>query len=75
MQAHFTGLRYGDLKKQVAEMVVSKLEPFQKRYKEISADPGFIDGVLKEGAARVTPIANSTVNLVKNRMGLYTEIT
>jgi tryptophanyl-tRNA synthetase len=73
MQAHFTGLRYGDLKKQVAEMVVSKLEPFQKRYREISAEPGFIEGVLKEGASRVTPIADSTVDLVKSRMGLYTE--
>src|SRR6202162_3963318 len=31
MRAHFSGMRYGDLKKQVAEMVVSHLEPFQKR--------------------------------------------
>ena len=72
MQAHFTGMRYGDLKKQVADMVVSKLEPFQQRYREISSEPGFIEGVLKEGAARVTPIANSTVDLIKRRMGLYT---
>jgi len=72
MQAHFTGMRYGDLKKQVAEMVVSKLEPFQKRYAEISSEPGYIESVLKEGASRVTPIANSTVDLVKSRMGLYT---
>ena len=57
MQAHFSGMRYGDLKKQVAEMVVSKLEPFQKRYSEISSEPGYIEGVLKEGASRVTPIA------------------
>jgi hypothetical protein len=28
-------------------------------------------GVLKEGAARVSPIAKSTVQLVKERMGLY----
>ena len=75
MQAHFSGMRYGDLKKQVAEMVVSKLEPFQQRYREISSEPGFIEGVLKEGAERVAPIANSTVDLVKGRMGLYTEGT
>lgn len=73
MQAHFSGMRYGDLKKQAAEMVVSKLEPFQKRYQEISSEPGYIEGVLKEGASRVTPIADSTVDLVKSRMGLYTE--
>src|SRR6266478_3881895 len=73
MRAHFEGMRYGDLKKQVAEMVVSQLEPFQQRYREIVADPAYVAGVLREGAARVTPIANSTVDLVKSRMGLYTE--
>ncbi len=72
MRAHFSGMRYGDLKKQVAEMVVSKLEPIQARYREIVADPAYLDGVLREGAEAVIPIANSTVELVKRRMGLYT---
>jgi tryptophanyl-tRNA synthetase len=75
MQSHFTGMRYGDLKKQVAEMLISKLEPFQKRYQEVSSEVGYIEGILRDGAARVTPIANSTVDLVKGRMGLYTERT
>jgi tryptophanyl-tRNA synthetase len=73
MRAHFSGLRYGDLKKQVAEMVISKLEPFQRRYREITSEPGYLSGVLRQGAERVTPIADSTVDLVKRRMGLYTE--
>ncbi len=72
MRSHFSGLRYGDLKKQVADMVISKLEPIQKRYHEIMSEPGYLAGVLKEGAERVSPIANSTVELVKQRMGLYT---
>jgi tryptophanyl-tRNA synthetase len=72
MRAHFTGLRYGDLKKQVADMVVSKLEPIQQRYGEITADPAWLDSVLQRGAEAVTPIANSTVELVKRRMGVYT---
>jgi len=73
MRAHFSGMRYGDLKKQVAEMVISHLEPFQQRYREITSDPGYVARVLREGAGRVAPIANSTVDLVKRRMGLYTE--
>ena len=73
MRAHFHGMRYGDLKKQVAEMTISHLEPFQRRYREIMADPGYIPGILREGAARVSPIANLTVDLVKRRMGLYSE--
>jgi tryptophanyl-tRNA synthetase len=72
MQSQFSGMRYGDLKKQVAEMVVSSLEPLQARYREITADPSYLDQILQEGAERVSPIANSTVELVKSRMGLYT---
>lgn len=72
MRENFTGMRYGDLKKQVAEMVVSSLEPLQKRYRDIMAERGYVDRVLREGAERVSPIARSTVQLVKERMGLYT---
>jgi tryptophanyl-tRNA synthetase len=73
MRAHFTGMRYGDLKKQVAEMVIAYLEPFQKRYRELVSDPGYVKGILRQGAERVSPIANSTVDIVKRRMGLYSE--
>ena len=72
MRAHFSGMRYGDLKKQVAEMTISKLEPMQQRYREITADPAYLDGILKRGADTVTPIADATVRLVKERMGIYT---
>lgn len=72
MRSHFSGMRYGDLKKQVAEMVVSHIEPLQKRYREIVSDPGYVASVLRKGADQVTPIANGTVNLAKAKMGLFT---
>jgi tryptophanyl-tRNA synthetase len=65
-------MRYGDLKKQVAEMVIAHLEPFQQRYREITSDPASLAGILRDGAERVAPIANDTVRTVKQRMGLYT---
>jgi len=71
MKREFSGMRYGDLKKRVAEMVISHLEPFQARYRQITSEPGYLAGVLREGAARVEPIANDTVKTVKQRMGLY----
>ena len=71
-RAHFTGMRYGDLKKQVAEAVIGALEPIQKRYQEIMSEPGFVAQVLADGAERVRPIAQDTVNKVKKAMGLYT---
>jgi len=72
MQSHFAGMRYGELKKQVAEMTVCSLEPIQKRYAEIVSDPGYLDKIVSDGAAAVRPIADSTVRLVKERMGIYT---
>jgi tryptophanyl-tRNA synthetase len=71
-RAHFTGMRYGDLKKQVAEAVVSALDPVQTRYRQIMAERGFVAQVLANGAERVTPIAEDTVEKVKKAMGLYT---
>jgi tryptophanyl-tRNA synthetase len=71
MRGHFTGMRYGDLKKQVAEAVVAGLEPMQRRYAEITADPSYLNGILREGAERVRSIADSTTRLVRERMGLY----
>lgn len=73
MKAHFAGMRYGDLKKQVAEAVVAALEPIQQRYSEITADSGYIARVLQQGAERVSPLARDTVEKVKRCMGLYTK--
>lgn len=72
MKNKFAGMRYGDLKKNVADMVVSQLEPIQQRYREITSEPGYLGGILEAGRARVAPIAEETVNLVKSRMGIYT---
>ena len=71
MRSHFSGMRYGDFKKQVAEAVAANLEPIQARYKEITADPSYVGGVLRQGAERVTPMANETVAKVKKAMGLW----
>jgi tryptophanyl-tRNA synthetase len=72
VRAHFAGMRYGDLKKQVADAVIAALEPVQRRYREIAAETGYIAKVLQEGADRITPIADDTVEKVKKAMGLYT---
>ena len=72
MRAHFEGMRYGDLKKTVAEAVVAGLEPLQQRYAGIVADRGYLQRVLRESAERVSVTANETVRLVKSRMGVYT---
>ena len=73
VKAQFSGLRYGDMKKKVAEAVVAALEPIQARYREITADPGYLETVLTESAARVSVLADDTVRKAKKAMGLYTK--
>jgi len=65
------GMRYGDFKKRVAEAVIARLEPIQQRYREITADPGYINKILARGCEHVLPIAEDTLRKVKSAMGLY----
>lgn len=65
------GMRYGDFKKRVADAVIARLEPIQKRFHEITAEASYIDRVLTEGRDRVLPIAADTVRKTKRAMGLY----
>jgi tryptophanyl-tRNA synthetase len=72
LRAQFQGMRYGDLKKTVAEAVIAVLDPIQKRYRDIMDETGYVARVLDEGAQRIIPIANATLERVKRAMGLYT---
>jgi tryptophanyl-tRNA synthetase len=65
------GMRYGDFKKRVAEAVIARLEPLQRRYGEVTADPAYIAGILARGREHVLPIAEDTIRKVKAAMGLY----
>ena len=71
LRSHFAGKQYGSLKKDVAEMVVAKVEPIQKKYQQLMAEPGAVRKILAAGAERVSPIAESTMKLVRERTGLY----
>ena len=62
--------QYGTFKKIVADKVVSVIQPFQEKYKEILKS-GIIDQVLAEGAKRANYIANKTLRKVKKTVGLY----
>jgi tryptophanyl-tRNA synthetase len=65
------GMRYGDFKKRVAEAVIARLEPIQRRYREITQDPAYVEGLLARGRDRVLPIAEDTVKKTKHAMGLF----
>jgi len=70
IEARFEGKGYADLKRELAEVVVEGLSPMQTRYRELTADPSHIERLLAEGADKVRPIAEKTLALVKDRVGL-----
>lgn len=63
--------RYGDFKKAVADEVISVMEPFQKKYREV-LNSGEIDKILDDGAKRASKIADATLLRAKKAVGLYT---
>jgi tryptophanyl-tRNA synthetase len=70
IEAHFEGKGYGDLKKALAEVVIEGLRPLQERYRELTSEPGRIDAILAEGAAKASPIAARMLGEVRARVGL-----
>lgn len=70
LEEHFAGKGYGDLKKELADVVVGFLEPFQAKVHGYLDDPAQLDAVLAEGAERARAIAGATLDRVYDRIGL-----
>ncbi len=70
IEARFEGKGYVDLKRELAEVIVEGLHSLQSRYQELTAEPGYIDSLLVEGASRIRPIAEKTLAIVKDKVGL-----
>ncbi len=70
IEARFEGRGYADLKRELGEAIVEGLRPLQSRYRELTADPAYIDSLLAAGAAKARPLAEKTLTAVKNRIGI-----
>jgi tryptophanyl-tRNA synthetase len=68
--ASFAGRGYGDLKKEVADVVVERLTPFQKQMAELLDDPAELDRILANGADRAREVAHATMARVRAAVGL-----
>ncbi|MBD3250664.1 MAG: tryptophan--tRNA ligase [Candidatus Pacebacteria bacterium] len=64
-----TGLRYGELKQQLAEAIYQELEPIQQRRQELEAQPELIEEIIQAGAKQARSIAKPNLELVKHKMG------
>ena len=70
LEERYAGKGYGDLKKDLADVVVARLEPFRARALALLDDPAELDRILAAGAAGVRPIAASTLARVYDRVGV-----
>ncbi|WP_168123125.1 tryptophan--tRNA ligase [Paenibacillus sp. HB172176] len=69
VEKHFEGQGYGNFKKELAEVVVEKLDPIQQKYAEIVHSEE-LDRILRRGAEQAAQVANETLRSAKDAMGL-----
>ena len=62
--------QYGPLKTDTAEAVIAVLEPIQKRFAELQADPAETERLLKLGADKAQEIAAATLARARDNIGL-----
>ena len=65
----FGGQNFSTFKPALAELAVEKLSPIAEEMRRITADKGYIDGVLKEGGERAGTIAEKTMKDVRKIVG------
>ncbi len=70
IEAAYAGKGYGDLKKDVAAVVVETLAPIREKVREYLETPDLLDDVLADGAARARTIARATMDRVYDRLGV-----
>jgi len=67
-EAHFAGKGYGQLKSELAEVVVEFLRPFQERVQQF--DDAALTAILKPGAEKAREVAKQTLRDVYSKTGL-----
>ncbi|MEZ5147146.1 MAG: tryptophan--tRNA ligase [Bacteroidales bacterium] len=62
-------IRYGDMKKQLAEDIIIFTEPIRERVKELSADEAYIKKVMEMGKEKAIASGGNTVKEVREIIG------
>jgi tryptophanyl-tRNA synthetase len=64
------GFGYGEAKNALYEVMTETLAPFRARREALAADPGYVESVLKDGAAKARQEAGKTLAAARRAMGL-----
>ena len=63
-------IRYGDMKKQLAEDMVNFISPIREKAESIRNDERYLQEVMEKGAAKARISAKATMELVREAIGL-----
>jgi tryptophanyl-tRNA synthetase len=69
LEADYAGKGYGDLKKDLAEVVAQFVGPLRERVRSYQDDPAELDRVLARGATRAREVAGATLTVVHEKIG------
>ncbi|WP_265515939.1 tryptophan--tRNA ligase [Nitratireductor luteus] len=70
---NFAGQQFSVFKPALAELAVEKLAPISAEMRRITADPGYVDGVLRDGGERAGARAEATMKKVREVIGFLTD--
>jgi tryptophanyl-tRNA synthetase len=71
IEKRYEGQGYGTFKKELAEVVIEKLQPIQEKFHQI-VNSSELDRILMDGAKRASETASTTLLAAKKAMGLVT---
>lgn len=64
------GVRYGDIKRELADSIYEELAPLQEKRRKLEANSEYVERVIEEGAAKARILAKETIDEVRFKMGL-----
>ena len=70
IEKEFEDKGYQDFKERLAQLLIEKLEPFQRKKKEFEIRQTLLEKTLEDGKKRAQIIAKETMKTVRKKMGL-----
>lgn len=64
------GIRYNQLKQDLAQAIFQELQPLQQKRQELLENPDYVAQVIQQGAEQAAQAASQTVHEVKQKLGL-----
>ncbi len=70
IEAKYKNKGYAQFKEDLAKIVIKGLTPFQKKKKALEGKPDYVKKVLEKGVQKIRPLAQRTLQEVKQKMNL-----